>query len=222
MKSTPIFINAKDRKTCLQTLIERLIAQGYWNIHIINTWSTWPPMLHYLKSLRFPVYHCQPRPAVKDALWNCEILKLSGYRGSHFVYTDCDVVPDENCPDDWMKRLYDLLEKYPSFKKAGLGLRIDDLPECYALKGEVVAHESQFWNTVLEPDVFSAQIDTTLALYRPDTVGLCDAIRTGGKYVARHLPWYYDSGHQSEEHVYYLDHLAKNSTMWSRKEIAKK
>lgn len=214
MKATPIFINSKDRVSYLSRLIERLVSDGFRNIHIVDTGSTYPPMLEYYKKISFALHWCSPKTVGHNALWNCGILAGSGKSGAPYVYTDCDVIPDDACPSDWLECLMHLLDKYPQFPKAGLGLRVDNLPSYYSRKQEVINWESQFWVDKLERDVYSAQIDTTLAYYRTGASGLSVAIRTAGNYMARHLPWYEDSSNPTEEEQYYKAHMTPGVGCW--------
>jgi hypothetical protein len=125
------------------------------------------------------------------------------------------VVPDEETPADALEYLAELLFRYADVDKVGFGLRIDDLPERYRFRSEVIAWESQFWEEELEPGVYRADIDTTFALYRPSVRGpSMRALRTGPPYVARHLPWYQDSHHLSEEDRYYRDHVLAGVSNW--------
>lgn len=215
-KSTPIFICAKDRVMFLRRLVERLRQQGYNNIIVIDTGSTFPEMLDFLPRVDCggaggvaQIHDC-PNPHL--ALWTYGLLKIFNAEGGPFVYTDCDVLPD--CPHDWIFRLGELLDRHPEFPKAGLGLRIDDLPDCYARKAEVIEWESKFWARQIEADAYDAPIDTTLALYRPGAVGLSRAIRTGGEYVARHLPWYSDSKNLAPDEAHYKANMAPGVGHW--------
>lgn len=203
MKDIPIFICAKDRATMTKAVVDRLHEQGYENLTIVDTGSTWSPMLEYLDTCGVPVIRVKIDLRPHTALWACKILEQKGLWGKSYVYTDCDVIPDEECPEDWCERLWELLAKYPKYPKAGLGLRIDNLPACYNHSQQVRDWERRFWANPLEWDVYEAEIDTTLALYRPGASGFNLGIRTGGKYVARHLPWYLDTEHLSPEDTYY-------------------
>jgi hypothetical protein len=151
------------------------------------------------------------------ALWKTDILDRYAKRVDYYVYTDPDVVPVEECPPDALALFSELLERYPTFLKAGFGLRIDDLPDHYEFKEEVVLWERQFWQHRLEPGVFVAPIDTTFAVYRGNithpTIG--DAIRTGYPYLARHTPWYLDSGSLSQEERYYRRYAREGVTHWN-------
>ena len=140
---------------------------------------------------------------------------------SYFAYTDSDLELSEDCPDDFMEKFISLLKKYPKALKAGFALRIDDLPECFVNRNDVIDWESQFWRHEVEPGVYDAPIDTTFAVYKPYFRGeLIDMnskyFRTGEPYTARHLPWYVDSANKSEEETYYVSHL-QTMTHWSEK-----
>jgi hypothetical protein len=107
-----------------------------------------------------------------------------------YVVTDGDLCIAD-WPTDGLLRLKEIALEHPECVKVGAALRIDDLPENKITK-QVVAHESQFWQRPLGNDLFSADIDTTLAVYNVNNWGgYGPAIRHGG-LQARHLPWYID------------------------------
>lgn len=136
------------------------------------------------------------------------------------MVTDPDVVPVEECPLDAVDRFRDLLDRHAHLHKAGFGLRIDDLPDHYALAQQVRDWERRFWADEIEPGVFRADIDTTFALYRPMRRHLeSHAVRTGHPYVARHLPWYLDSANLSDEDRYYREHADPIISNWDREEL---
>jgi hypothetical protein len=218
-KKIPLFINAKDRLSCLQALLDRLERDRIERIVIIDPSSTWPPMLEFLSKCRHEVVRCQPRMDIspKNVLWDCGILKQCGAEGGFFMYTDCDIVPHKDCPDNWTDRFYGLLERHPKVPKVGFGLKIDDIPKCYRFRQEAINWQRQFWIHRVEKDAFRAVVDTTMAMYRPGAARMATGIRTGGKYIAVHLPWYSDSNNLSEEEKYYIQNLHPLSTMWTRK-----
>lgn len=99
-------------------------------------------------------------------------------KGRPFVYTDPDVVPDDQCPLNAIAYFEELLERHVC-SKVGFGLRIDDLPRHCAHRDVVTRWESQFWREPGAPGIFRAPIDTTFALYPGSTVAFSyDAIRT--------------------------------------------
>lgn len=214
-KDIPIIINAKDRKSCLESLINRLDKDGLMGqVTVMDTGSTYPPMLEFLSGLSCSVIRFQPSGNPAYALWEFGATQAWKWTGEGwFVYTDCDVVPD--CPEGWMDAFFEALKCHSSFTKLGFGLRIDDLPDHYALKKRVLEWESQFWRDRLNSAWYVAPIDTTLALYRPGAPAYSVGLRSAPPYVARHLPWYYDSANPTEEWLYYLKHMDQRVGHWS-------
>lgn len=214
--SIPIIINNFNRLDCLKILLNRLEELGLKNIIILDNDSTYPPLLDFYSETSHRVVYLRKNLGYM-ALWKSDFFKE--VENTYYVYTDPDVVPVEDCPQNFLAHLQGLLKKYPKYEKIGLGLKIDDLPDFYANKEKVIAWESGFWKKELEPGVFDAHVDTTLALYRPFAQGNaeeCPAMRTGGIYMARHLPWYADTKNPSEEDVYYTNLISPGITMWSK------
>lgn len=215
-KEVPIVINNFNRVTTLKRLIHSLECRGYYNIYILDNNSTYPPLLAYYHECRYPVILLHKNMG-HLAVWTSGLYKL--FTNSYFAYTDSDVEIHPDCPDDFMDKFITLLKKYPKALKAGFSICIDDLPSCYKNQKEVQKWESQFWKREIEPNVFRAPIDTTFAVYKPYFKGeIIDFkqwyLRTGFPYSIKHLPWYVDSTHLTEEEQYYIDHL-QTSTHWS-------
>jgi len=223
MKDTPIFINSKDRYSYLKKLVTRLEELETTNITIVDTGSTYPPMLEYYETLKYPIKRLgNVQTDAHHALWNCGLMP-DGW----FVYTDCDVVPMEECPKDYLDFFYASLMKYPQKVKIGFGLHIEDIPDHYkhkhVLPGEdvglhpgVLEWEAHFWQNPIDNLLYDADIDTTFALYRPGTIGRTGqpAIRTGHPYAARHLTWYTNSSNLTEEEIYYKAHVVPGVSSW--------
>ena len=153
---------------CLQRLIGWLQQAGYGNLYIIDNASTYPPLLEYLTWLqngRATVMRLK-KNAGPRVLWRQKLLDRLGIE-TEYVYTDPDVVPSEECPHDLVGKLQSVLNDHPNVAAAGVGLRLDDLPDTYAHKAAAIAWESQFWLRPAGPGLFYAPIDTTFALYRP-------------------------------------------------------
>ncbi|WP_010182159.1 hypothetical protein [Aquimarina agarilytica] len=197
-------------------LIESLEKRGYTNIHILDNDSTYAPLLEFYKTAPYKIHFLKKNYGYK-AFWKSG-LWLKFVR-SNYVYTDSDIVLNENCPDDFLEYFYKLLKKYPKAHKVGFSLQIDDLPDTFKHKDKVIDWESKFFEKEQEPNVFIAPIDTTFALYRPfSKKGPRDysilVLRTGKPYQAKHLPWYINSNSLDEEEQYYVNSL-KTKTHWS-------
>jgi hypothetical protein len=217
-RQIPIIINNFNRLCYLKQLIESLEKRGYTNLYIIDNLSTYPPLLKYYDSLPYTVFRLNKNIG-NEALWRSHVFRK--FRKSYFVYTDPDVIPIEECPDDFMLVFLNALKKYRFARKVGFSLKIDDLPDSYSHKEEVINHEKQFFNYKQDELLFWAPIDTTFALYRPwgrHKHGFFDIemYRTAHPYMARHAPWYADCNNLNEEDTYYHKN-SKTSTHWTHK-----
>jgi hypothetical protein len=213
----PIIINNRNRYTFLKLMIEQLRNFGYKNIYVLDNDSSYPPLLEYYKTFPAEVIYLKQNIGYK-ALWKSHVFKR--FESSYYVYTDPDILLQEDCPRDFIYHLYKYLNKYPSKEKAGVALQINDLPDSYSHKQIAIKNEKVFWTKELEPNVYDALVDTTLALYKPFASGdaeECPAIRVAGKLTAKHLTWYLDSSNLSQEELYYKSSIKQNTSVYSVK-----
>jgi GT2 family glycosyltransferase len=214
-QSTPIVIICRDRLAPLRALLGWLDRAGYERPILLDNASSYPPLVDFLSSAGVEVVRLS-RNLGHLAPWASGEIRSKIEPTQPFVVTDCDVVPDEGCPSDAVEHLAAVLQAHGEVEKVGLGLRIDDLPDSYALKQQVIEWESQFWELEIAPGVFEAEVDTTFALYR--SIGRrhssAGALRTGPPYVARHLPWYGDSSNPTDEQEYYREHADRSLSHW--------
>ena len=181
--------------------------------------SAYPPLLEYLDRSPHEVVKLG-RNAGRLSPWESNLFDQLGIRG-RFVFTDPDIVPDERCPLDALEYFGEILDMHPEREKAGFGLRIDDLPDEFKFKQQVVTWESQFWERRLAPRLYDAEIDTTFALYRRPAPHQIDrAARTGFPYVARHTPWYLDDRSLPEDEAFYRARSeGEDVNNWGRKSL---
>jgi hypothetical protein len=213
-------VNCRDRVSCLRPLVDWLERAGHERIYLLDNDSTYEPLLAY--------YERSPHQVIRLganvghlAPWTDAI--IDKHADGPYVVTDPDVVPTEACPSDAVARLLELLRRYPDHCKAGLGLVIDDLPSRFAHARYVRAWEAQHWRDEVEPGVFDAPVDTTFAAYRAGTqFTKRPALRSGSPYLARHLPWYADSAHPTEEELYYREHALESINTWNQKRLPDK
>ena len=200
----PIFIVSFNRLSYLKELISRLEQLGKHNIFIIDNASTYPPLLEYYQTLHYPVIYTNSNYGHR-VFWECPLLEE--YRHNFYILTDPDVIPIESCPLDFIEKFFEILKRYPYINKVGFSLKIDDLPEGRANQ----INEERMWMIPEKHgDGFCASIDTTFALYVPDSIArsrlFSDAIRTNAPYQARHLPWYKQTEDLTDEDMYYSEH----------------
>ena len=208
----PVFINCRDRVEPLQKLLKWLDNEGNHSVILIDNNSTNPKLLKIYESKKYEVIRLGINSG-HISLWNNRVIGLL-QANQRFIYTDPDIIP-ENSAHGALIQFDNLLNKYPNIKKVGFGLKVDDLPDSYHLKKEVVKWEEKFWEDEIEAGVFRAPIDTTFALYRASTPYLHEpALRTGGKFTAKHEPWYANSSNPSDDLLYYLERADRASNSW--------
>jgi hypothetical protein len=217
-KRIPIIINNRNRLTFLLQLLNNLEIRGYSNIYIIDNNSSYPPLLEYYKKCQYHIFRLDSNVG-HLALWKTKIYKR--FIKDFYVYTDPDVVPIEECPNDFLSFFMDTLKKYRFVQKVGFSLKIDDLPDYFSKKEEVIKWERHFFETKADDKLYLAHVDTTFALYRPWAWNGANyyhqTFRTAHPYSARHMPWYVDSSNLTEEEHYYIEH-SETSTHWTKKE----
>ena len=203
MAQIPVLVACRDRLTPLLSLVAWLERAGCQRILLIDNDSVYPPLLEYFDETPHTVIKLRANVGPTH-FWDHGIVS-GNVRNERYIVTDPDVVPDDDCPLDAIDRFGELLDRYPNCVKVGFGLRIDDLPNRYRHADAVRAYEGAFWKDELENGVYSAAIDTTFSLYHQGVSEYLrsPAIRTGFPYVARHLPWYADLSHPTNEEAYY-------------------
>lgn len=215
-KKIPIIINNRNRITYLLELIKNLEKRGYSNIYIIDNYSSYPPLLEYYKVCPYPIFRLDKNLGYL-ALWRTDIYRK--FIKDYYVYTDSDVVPIDECPDDFMELFLTTMKKYKSVEKVGFSLKIDDLPDSFSKKAKVLEWEKRFYENILDNLLYKAPIDTTFALYRPfinkDVTHAHLTFRTVYPYMARHLPWYVDDSNLNEEEEYYCKSCT-TQTHWTK------
>ena len=221
------FMIVRDRLSYAQHCLTALRAAGL-DVVLVDHGSTFPPMVDWLASLETYADEVDQN-AVPWTFWGENRHPRDLWRpggpiaqlvsaDERFIVTDCDVVPSEACPTDWVWRLGALLDQQPVAKKAGLGLRTDDLPDHFERAAMVRVWERLFQHrddgghlhaVVGLGAAVWADIDTTLAMYRRyEPFALWPALRMRAPYVAWHLQWYEDTANPTVEQMYYREHAA--------------
>ncbi|HEX2782116.1 MAG TPA: hypothetical protein VHN36_00925 [Ilumatobacteraceae bacterium] len=214
MGQVPIFIVVRDLLSPLQQLVAWLEHAGHERIVLVDNESTYPPTVEYLASTTHTVVRCGWNMGQRSPWLSGAVFELAD--NEMYVVTDPDIVPDEDCPPNAIEYFADVLSAHPDVHRVGFGLRVDDLPDHYGPKADVIAWETPFWEKEITPGLYSAPIDTTFALARVPRPATRPSIRTGPPYVARHLPWYDNSAEPSEELIYYREHGDRALTHWTR------
>ncbi|MDM0108310.1 glycosyltransferase [Variovorax sp. J22R24] len=215
----PIFVISFNHLTYLQTIIEFFEKVGFKNLHVIDNASTYPPLVEYLRVSPHKIHYMgsnYKHMVLFDSLKFKDLVD-----NNYFVLTDPDVLPVDECPHNFLYVFLDILLGHPTKNKVGFSLKIDDIPDHYELKENVLKWEGRFYEKSAECNgvtIHDAPVDTTFALYRPRkewrTNNFFSAFRTGAPFTARHLPWYRDISQLTDEEAFYRS-VDKGSSNWN-------
>src|SRR5882724_584499 len=191
------------------------LQDSHFDITIIDNRSTYGPLLDY-----YTQHTCSKLRLFRHgdnlgpyAFWELELHKQQTER---FIVTDPDVVPAEGCPRDLIQLMNWVMDN-SDIGKVGPSLRIDNLPDHFKHKQDVLKWEQQFWDRpALGSPAYHADIDTTFAMYEPGSEVRNDkpCLRLAPPYSFEHIPWYEDSAAPNAERDYYLAHARKDWIHW--------
>lgn len=211
-----IVINNRNRLTTTKNMVEKLLSiNPNEEIIIIDNASSYPPLIEWYSTLT-DVKVIFTKNLGHLALW---AMGLDKELGEHFIYTDADIILPDSLPLDWKEIMFDVMNRYPEYKKIGLALKIDDLPEHYRYKYQVMRNEARWWLEKIEDNVFKADTDTTFALMQNFGDNCYKSLRLARPdLTCRHHGWYLNLNELDEEERYYIDHLetSKVTTQYSK------
>lgn len=201
-RDIPVIINNYNRIDHLLKLINWLENAETRHIFIIDNASTYAPLVDYYKTTKHTVIQLNTNIGYKS-IWDTRIHLW--FSGLPYIYTDPDILPVNECPLNAIQYFQKKLDEHENINKVGFGIKIDDIPDFYPNKTQVLEWENKFWDNKIDDNTFKADIDTTFALYRANSVKQQwgKTLRTGGNYLVRHLPWYENPDIVSEEEAYY-------------------
>lgn len=217
-KNIPIIIISFNQLYYLKQLIDFLKKHNYSNIVIIDNNSSYPPLLDYFDTIETTVtLHRLNENFGHLVFWENKEL-FDKYSKGYYVVTDADIVPVENCPDDFMLKFKRILKRNSTITKVGFSLKTDNIPDSNLNKNKIIKWESQYWKNKNKDGDFISHLDTTFALYKPGFINYQSkdfyfSIRTNLPYIAIHGGWYFDFGNLTPEQVFYTN-TANQSASW--------
>jgi hypothetical protein len=180
---------------------------------IIDNNSTYEPLLDYYKEIqeKYIVHYCDSNYG-HTVVWDQGLSKLYG-GDNEYVVTDSDILTD-HCKSDYLEVLEEGLSKYPQYKKVGLGLNTNNIPNGFKRRDEVIRHENKYIDRKEIGDnvFYECPVDTTFALYRSGNheYHIFDSLRTKKPYEATHLGWHITE--LTEEDKYYFESIKQTNT----------
>ena len=213
----PIFIIVHDRVAVLKKCVESIEKQIATPIEIVfhDVASTFPECIEYLTNMRkdgYRVYRSEKNHH------HTVLISVNSYLNEHpkcqyYIITDPDIELD-NVNGDILDFYIHLLNKFGKNLVIGPMLRIDDIPNYYPKKKDVIKrHTTQFWHKTPQIEkwktgtfkIQKACIDTTFQLTHRDNKRTFPrpGIRCYSPYSARHLDWYINPKNMTEDQKYY-------------------
>ncbi len=198
------FIINRNLLTTVKTTVEFLKKDERIEVWILDNGSTYPPLLEWYKTNPCNIHYFK-RNAGAYCYWDG---RENSFKNENFyIVTDGDCLY-EDIPNDWLDRMLTVLNG-SNVNKVGFSLDIFDLPD-NKLKKDVLNYETQNWQN-WDGWGWQSKIDTTFALYRPNSKFKYEATRLDKPYCIKHTPWYMDKISLSDEWKYYLDHINSQS-----------
>lgn len=199
----PILIPCFNNATYCDLMLKQLRDHGCRNITFVDNASTSTSMKKWLeRASQFATIEVMAENlGPRKSIFTQERL---GSLPRWFCVTDPDLLLNPFFPPNWPQALAEVTRKFQA-GKVGLGLNISDRAlfrkTQFDIGGEMYHiwdWEEQFWNDLVgkteEGDgLYNAKVDTTFALYDQaffDDDNFLDGIRIGGRFTAKHLPWY--------------------------------
>lgn len=225
MKDTPIVILNRDRLTPVKKLVASLKSRNYNNIIVIDNMSTYQPLLNWYTEENLDVYfNTNPEYnncyALNHLAYEAKNPKFVEIVSTHYAYTDSDVYPIDDTPENFIDDMIFLIDKY-NIHKVGMSIKIDDLNLSDPLLKHVYDYEITYWNDeIIDGDfkLYPHPIDTTFSVYAPNTPASwsSNCFRIGLPYTIIHQPFYYTKDNMPEDEIHYLRHQNVNSSNWSK------
>lgn len=199
------FIINRDLLTWPKAMVEWINNHPDLEPIILDNASTYAPLLEW--------YDTDPCRVIKmptnyghTVLWSSGVFHKELKNDPYYILTDPDL-DLTTVPHDVVDKMIEGLNKY-NLPKIGLAIRIDDIPDGYILKDQVLKWETPFWHTHVGDYYYKSPIDTTFALHSTEKCRghMIGGMRIGGIYTTRHLPFYLTEDTITEEFQYFCNH----------------
>jgi hypothetical protein len=225
VRDFPLLLISYNRLSYLRQQVDYFRSIGFSRIVILDNASTYEPLLVWLDQIETQnvVVERLKENLGPYALYSDPAL-FSRYAQDYYFMSDCDIIPDAQCPADFPEYFYETLRSNADINKVGFSLKLDDLPDHYALKSKVLKWERKFWDeSNRQGAFFRSAIDTTFALYRPNIwqseKRWWVSLRADKPYQALHLPWYHNTKELDAETLHYQLTVQKGKSSWDYKEL---
>lgn len=214
----PVYIIVYNLLHFTKRTVEQLMRYTK-NIHIIDNRSVYPELLEYYEK-EYKFYIHKMGINYGHTVWEKQLLwQMPRY----FAITDPDLEFNDGLPLNFLEQLCRLTDKYKK-GKCGFALDLSDAhlfyqDNNYFARYSIENWEKQFWHKkIINSDgyeLYDAQIDTTFCVVNRAYLNGLDAMRVGGVFVCKHIPWYVDWHNKlsGEEWEFYRHNNISSSTL---------
>lgn len=223
----PIFVITHNRLTVLRKTLasfERVIQTPY-KVVVHDNASTYEPLKAFLRESGLHVYWNAGND-LNDVAQTVEAyFRDTGSQAQYYVVTDPDIELDDAMPGDVLDLYAHLLATRRDIVAVGPELRIDDIPDHYPLKADLLRRHrighlrdrviTFPWSDTTHRGAVRP-LDTTFGMYRRSFTfkRLNKALLTHAPYVARHLDWYIDPAAMADDEVFYMNERTNRWGHW--------
>ncbi len=219
-KEIPLIIISFNQLEHLKNLVSFLLDRNFTNIVIVDNCSTYGPLLDYFETIKDKVtLERQASNLGYRVFFNSPEL-IEKYTKGYYIITDPDILPNPKLPENFLKSfISELGNNFNKVTKVGFALNLQNIPDFYPNKDKVIHWEEKYWKDEIKPEIYNADIDTTLALYKPlypkrfKNVNYYKALRFAGNYTCEHMGWFIDPNDYNNEQRHYFG-VADNSASW--------
>lgn len=211
----PIIIPTFNNPTYVAQMIKQLDHRNKSEIIIMDSNSTYEPMLKLLKELKNS-YQVRMLGDNFGPRYFADDLDFYDSLPNFFIVTDPDLEFNTKMPLSFLDNLIEISEKYQS-GKVGLNLNINskslDLEQKYIIDTKIFTLAE--WEIQLRREmlgsyngnpIYKTATDTTFALYNKKyfkAKNFFESLRVGGDYECTHLPWMKTDIRPKEEIEFY-------------------
>lgn len=196
-----VVINNRNRLSTTKKMVEDLLSRNTQGIIIIDNASTYPPLLEWYNTLPSEVDIRMFKNEGHLALFSTGL--IHEIKEDWCIYTDSDIQLNPNMPVNYQEQMLDVANTL-NCHKIGVALSINDIPDHYWLKAQVLRNEDRWWHEETLPTIYKAHTDTTFCFIKK--VDQFDSYRMAGDFTAKHMPWYIDMDNLDDEERYFIHH----------------
>lgn len=210
MSHIPIVILNHNRLSTTEKLCDQLTLIGYDNIYILDSGSTYEPLLQWYKECPYNVIMADN--IGHAGLWTQGYIKQ--FQQYPFIaISDSDIELNMNTPKGFIEQMVVVAKDY-YVDKVGLAIKYEDITN--PVYREIVTPiEARYWKSRIpdltgavsgnERELYHALVDTTFCIVKPTAPYHWNGIRIAGEYTCRHVPWYDQFDNLTEEQQYYYN-----------------